>query len=102
MTSVRNRLQPLSGNRWYLFAIIALVTAACSPKVRTVTVQPPPTHNEPEKQVTVTPAPKAVKKAEPVKVSTISLLLPFGLDHLRAGTIGYTGKTLREADIAVD
>jgi ABC-type branched-subunit amino acid transport system substrate-binding protein len=104
MTSAPNRLQPSSGNRRYLFVIIALLAAACSPKIRTVTVQPPPVHKEPEKkivEVTPTVPKKVVKKAEP-KVSTVSLLLPFGLDHLRTGSAGYTSVTIKEADIAVD
>jgi ABC-type branched-subunit amino acid transport system substrate-binding protein len=95
MISVRNRLLQLSGNRWLLFLIIA-VASACSPKVRTVTVQP-------EKKQAEKPAEKqAAKENKPVepKVSTISLILPFGLDHLKP-VLSYTNSSLREADIAV-
>jgi len=97
MTSVRNRLQPLSGNRWLLFLAIALVTAACSPKL-----QPPahPVAKEKEKPVVANQPPKVEKPAAP-KVSTISLLLPFDLDHLKPGA-SYTSATLKEADIALD
>jgi hypothetical protein len=101
MISVRNRLQPLSGNRWLLFLAIALLLAACSPKLRPVTVDP--TNKGAEQPVTktqpVTP-PKVEKPAGP-KVSTISLLLPFELDHLAPGS-SYTSTSLREADIALD
>jgi ABC-type branched-subunit amino acid transport system substrate-binding protein len=96
MISVRNRLPRLSGNRWLLFLTIALVAAACSPKLRPVTEQP----KEPEKPIVKTqPAAPTVKPAAP-KVSTISLLLPFGLDHLAPGE-SYTSVTLREADISL-
>ena len=98
MISVRNR-QPLSsGNKWLIFLIIALITAACSPKVRTVTIPPkkeaeqPVVKNQPVKET------KPVKAAP--KVSTVALLLPFGLDHLAAGA-SYTTVSLREADIAL-
>jgi len=99
MISVRSRLQLLSGNRCLFFLAIALITAACSPKLRPVSVQPqkkeaekPVVNNQPVKQ--------PEKPAGPV-VSTISLLLPFDLDHLAPGS-SYTTVTLREADIALD
>ncbi len=95
MISVRNRLLRLSGNRWLLFLTIALITAACSPKLRPVTVQP----KEPEKPVVKTQPVPIVKPTAP-KVSTISLLLPFGLDHLAPGE-SYTNVSLREADISL-
>ena len=98
MTSVRNRLQLLSGNRWLLVLFIVLVVSACSPKLRPVAVQPKPqpanpVANQPAKEV------KPVKPAAPA-VSTISLLLPFGTDHLAQGS-AYTPVSLREADIAI-
>jgi hypothetical protein len=96
MISVQNRLLRLSGNRWYLFIVIALVFAACSPKVRPVAVQP--VKKEPV-QSFVQVQPEKVKPAPP-KISTISLMLPFGLDHLRPGS-AYTPESLKEADIAL-
>src|ERR1700710_1434668 len=98
MISVRNRLLPLSGNRWCLFAVVALVFAACSPKLAPVAVQPAK-KEPPPAQSFVKPNPVAVKPAPP-KVSTISLMLPFGLDHVRPGAT-YTTESLREADIAL-
>ena len=96
MISVRNRLLRLSGNRWLVFLTIALIAGACSPKLRPVTEQP----KEPEKPVIKTqPAAPIVRPAGP-KVSTISLLLPFGLDHLAPGE-SYTNVSLREADISL-
>ncbi|TWJ04368.1 ABC-type branched-subunit amino acid transport system substrate-binding protein [Mucilaginibacter frigoritolerans] len=97
MISAQNRLLLLSGNRWFLFLTLALLTAACSPKVLPVANQPvksapKPVENQPAKPIVVKPvAPK---------VSTISLLLPFGLDHLAPGA-NYTSVSLKEADIAL-
>ncbi len=101
MISVRNRLQPLSGNRWLLLLLlaIALIAAACSPKLRPVTVAP--VKKEPEKPVVKTQPVKEPEKPAGPKVSTISLLLPFDLDHLAPGS-PYTTVSLREADIALD
>ena len=96
MISVRSRLQLLSGNRWPLFLWVALVIASCSPKVRTVTVQP--VVKQPEKPVEQ-PVIKPLPPPAP-KVSTVSLLLPFGLDHLKPGN-SYSGVSLKEADIAL-
>jgi ABC-type branched-subunit amino acid transport system substrate-binding protein len=99
MTSVPNRLPLLSGNRWFLFFIIALISAACSPKLQPVAVQP--IKKEPEKPAINN---QVVKKAEvppAPKVPTISLLLPFGLEHLAPGS-AYTYVSLKKADIAVD
>jgi ABC-type branched-subunit amino acid transport system substrate-binding protein len=98
MISVPNHRLPLSGNRWLTFLIIALVAAACSPKVRPVAVQSK--KNEPGNAAIKTQPDKEVKPSAP-KVSNIALLLPFGLDHLRPGS-SYTTVTLKEADIALD
>jgi len=94
MTSVRNRLQPLSGSRGLLFLVIALIVGACSPKLRPVPTPVKP----PEAPVKVAPLP--VKPAAP-KVSVISLLLPFGLDHIGPGS-SYTEVSLKKARIAAD
>jgi len=99
MTSVRNRLQPLSGNRGLLFLAVSIFFAACSPKLHPVAVQPketPPANpvaKQPVKDV------KPVKPAAPA-VSTISLLLPFGTDHLAVGQ-SYSSVSIKEADIAI-
>ena len=96
MISAQNRLLQLSGNRWFLFLAIALIAGACSPKVRPV--------SQPVKKVAEKPVAtvQPVKEVKPVaaKVSTISLLLPFGLDHLSQGST-YSTVSLREADIAL-
>jgi len=131
MTSVRNRLPQLNGNkrlnlfrisdfrfrifrncvlslngiqkgfavsnfRIYFF-VAALFIYSCSPKVRTIpttvnkpVVQPPPPIEKPV----------AVKPAE-AKVSVISLLLPFGLDHIGPGQ-SYDNISLKKARIAAD
>ena len=97
MTSVRNRRRPSSGNKWFLFLVIALVIAACSPKVRPVSVQPKTGTEQP---VVKAEPPKVVKPAGP-QLAKISLLLPFDLDHLSPGS-SYTSETLREAEIALN
>jgi ABC-type branched-subunit amino acid transport system substrate-binding protein len=96
MTSVRNRLLQLSGNKW-LILVIALILGACSPRIRTV---PQPPVKKPEKPVVAEkPAPKPVK--EEVKVSTVSLILPLGLDHLIPG-IKYSAAGLKKANMSVE
>lgn len=99
MTSVRNRRQPLSGNKWFLFSIIALIAAACSPKVRPVYVQPK-AEAQNQKPVVKTEPARVVKPVAP-NVPNISLLLPFDLDHLNPSS-AYTSETLREAEIALN
>ena len=97
MTSVRNHRPLLSGNRWLTFAVIALFAAACSPKVRPVAVQP---KNKKEAEKPAAKNPQNNVKPAP-KVSSIALLLPFGLDHLKPAS-PYSASTLKEADIALD
>jgi hypothetical protein len=96
MISVRNHRQPLSGNKWFLFLLVAFIAAACSPKIRPVAIQPVKTEAKP---VVVKPS-QPVKPAAP-KVSTIALLLPFDRDHLHSA-VPYTSATLQDADIALD
>lgn len=97
MISVRNHLLQLSGNKWLLFFITALVLAACSPKVRTVTT--------PVKKQSETEKPKAAEKppVKPVtaKPLTIAMMLPMGLDHLRPGS-KYTSSGLTKANMSVE
>ncbi len=95
MISALNRRPQLSGNKRFLYLIAALLTVACSPKVRPVA---PPVQKEVEKPVVKIQPVKVVAVAP--KVSTISLLLPFGLDHLAPGS-AYNNSALREADIAI-
>lgn len=96
MISVQNHLPQLSGNKWLLFLWVALVAGACSPKLRPVSAPVKPT----EKPVTKTePAEKPAKA--PNKQAVISMILPFGLDHLAPGS-SYTGISLKQADIALD
>lgn len=98
MTSAQNRLPRLSGNRWLTFLFIGLIAAACSPKVQPVAVHPK--KNE-EKNIPFKTPPQNIVQPNAPKVSTIAMLLPFGLDHLRAGS-PYNTVTLKEADIALD
>lgn len=98
MISARNHRLPLNGNRWFTFVILGLVIASCSPKVAQVATQPK--KNVPAKTAEKT-QPAAPVKPAAAKVSNIALLLPFGLDHLRAGS-PYTTVTLKEADISLD
>lgn len=97
MISVRNHLPPSSGNKWFIFLGIALLAAACSPKVRRPPVSPPKT--ETEKPGTKPEQLKA--KPAPARQSSVALLLPFGLDHMNAGA-SYTDATLKQANIALD
>jgi hypothetical protein len=75
---------------------VSLLFAACSPKIRQVAVVPQPVATPPP------PPPKPVAAVKPVvvKTSTISMLLPFGLDHLAPGAT-YSPESLKEADIAL-
>jgi len=97
MTSVRNRLPPLSGNRWLIVLFSALLISACSPKTRWVSN---PANNPVENKPAPPPEPPVVKPAAP-KVSVISLLLPFGLDHIGPGQ-SYDDISLKKARIAAD
>ncbi|HVW98653.1 MAG TPA: hypothetical protein VHA56_21980 [Mucilaginibacter sp.] len=93
----------MSGSKYLVYFFIALIAAACSPKVRPVT-EPVPTPKKGEKKpvVKVQPPKEAKPKpSKPAKTPDIALLLPFGLDNVRAGNT-YTPVTLREADIALD
>lgn len=96
MISVRNHRPPLSGNKWLLFLVIALIAGACSPRVRPA---PEPVKPPVEKPVE---RPKPVEKPVkvPPKTSVISMILPFGLDHMNANS--FTDATLKQAIMALD
>ncbi|WP_461453567.1 ABC transporter substrate-binding protein [Mucilaginibacter sp.] len=97
MTSVRNRLPQLSGNRWLLGLFTVLLIGACSPKTRWVS-------NPVNKPAETLTSPKVeVKPVVPPasKVSVISLILPFGLDHIGPGQ-HYDAISLKKARIAAD
>ena len=95
MISVQNHLLPLSGNKWLLFFITALILGACSPKVRPVST--------PIKKQTEKPENKAAEKP-PVKpearAAVISMILPMGLDHVRPRT--YSSAGLTQANMSVE
>ena len=97
MTSARNRLQPLSGNSRLLLISIALLAAACSPKVHQVATQPkaeqPVVKKEPEKVI--------VKPIASLPTATIAMLLPFELDNLAPGA-QYTSTSITHADLSLD
>jgi hypothetical protein len=97
MISVQNRLPPLNGNRRLLFLFFTLVLSACSQKV--VRVSKPQNNQHPASPAAVKAVPPPVKAA--AKVSVISLLLPFGLDHIGPG-LSYTDISLKKARIAAD
>jgi hypothetical protein len=96
MTSVRNHLPPLSGNRWLFFIGIAMLAAGCSPKVRPVS-----TTVKTENPIAKKGSEKAAEKSVTTRVSTISMLLPFNLDNLNAG-MQYTPGTLGNANMSLD
>src|ERR1700761_522959 len=96
MTLVRNRRLLLSGNKWLFFAVIALLIASCSPKVRPVAA---PERKTSEKTVAKNEAGKAAEKPSEAKVSSISMLLPFSLDNLNSG---YSQGTLSRANLSLD
>jgi hypothetical protein len=97
MTSVPNRLQLLNGNRWLLFLLIALIFNACSPKVRWVSTPV----RKPVDTVSAIPRRVPPPIVAAPKVSVISLLLPFGLDHIGPGA-SYTPVSLKKARVAAD
>ncbi|MHB8206835.1 ABC transporter substrate-binding protein [Mucilaginibacter sp.] len=96
MTSVPSRLLPLNGNRWLIGLFTVLAIGACSPKTHWVSKPV----NKPAERPAAHPAPKPVTPSAP-KVSVISLILPFDLDHIGPG-LSYTPTSLKEARIAAD
>ena len=96
MTSVRNRLLLLSGNKWLFFVGIVLLAAGCAPKVRPVATSAKAGQNIANRGTE-----KASEKPSASKVSTIAMLLPFNLDNLNAG-MQYTPGTLSRANLSLD
>src|SRR6185312_14611335 len=97
MTSARNPLPLLSGNRWLFLVCIALLAAACSPKVRPVVTKAPKTEQPVAKKEPEAVVPKVVS---PQTVS-IAMLLPLELDNLNPGA-QYNAATLSHANLALD
>ncbi len=93
MISVQNRLLQLSGNKRFLVLGIALLVAACSPKVQPVRQPVKPTETPVTK-----PEPA---KPVPARQTSIAMLLPFGLDNLNPGG-HFTNAALTQANIALD
>lgn len=97
MTSVRNHLPQLSGNSWLLGLFAVLAIGACSPKKHLVSS---PANKPAEVAPPPKPEPKPVAPPLP-KVSVISLLLPFGLEHIGPGQ-SYNLIDLKKARVAAD
>ena len=95
MISVQNHLLPLSGNKWLLFFITALILGACSPKLQPVST---PVKKQTEKPVTKAEE-KAAAKPE-TKVHVISMILPLGLDHVAPRN--YSSAGLTQANMSVE
>lgn len=98
MTSARNPLLPLSGNRWLFLVCFGLLAAACSPRVR-------PVANEPKKEE---PAAKKEEEKAVIKqaaasapAASVAMLLPLELDNLNPGG-QYTTTTLEHANLSLD
>jgi hypothetical protein len=102
MISVRNHRPPLSGNKWLTILVVALLAAACSPKTQPVgKVATKPADKTEEKIDKDDRKKRPEQKVSNAKVSTVSLILPFGLDHLNPGA-AYTGAGLKKAGLALD
>ncbi|MFB9843215.1 ABC transporter substrate-binding protein [Mucilaginibacter ginsenosidivorans] len=99
MTSARNHLPLLSGNRWLFFAGIALLAAACSPKVRPVTTAASSKKEQPA--VTKKEQEKPEAKLVAAKTASIAMLLPLELDNLNPGG-AYNSTTLSHANLSLD
>ncbi|RCH56630.1 hypothetical protein DJ568_01860 [Mucilaginibacter hurinus] len=97
----------MSGNRWLIILVVAIIAGACSPKTQpAVKTTAKSAEKEAGKNDTKATAEKPAKeklKAKKVsdRISTISLLLPLGLDHLNPGA-KYTPAGLKKAGLALD
>ncbi len=103
MILVLNRLQLLSGNKFYYGFLLIVFFGACSPKIIPPT-QPKtqPSQEKPKPQEPETVKTEKADKEEKVvnKYATISLLLPFELDKINYRTA--FSKDLAKADLAID
>ncbi|HEY9196960.1 MAG TPA: hypothetical protein VIM77_11865 [Mucilaginibacter sp.] len=86
----------MSGNKWLPFFCIALLLAACSPKVRPVA----PVKKTSETAEKPKVAEKPVKPAD-IRPLNITMILPMGLDHLRPGA-KYSSAGLTKANMSVE
>lgn len=100
MISARNHRPLLSGNKWLPFFTIALLLAACSPKTRPVVTTVKKTADNVSKKPDNTPEKQPGKAAED-KVATISMILPFGLEHLNPAQ-RYSPADLSKANMSVE
>jgi hypothetical protein len=90
MILVQNHQPQLSGNKYWIIILSALLFSACSPKIRPETKQP-----ETPKQVE-----KKEKPAEKFKQANISLLVPFKLNEINLKTV--TKSEVEKAAMAID
>ncbi|MEQ7799123.1 ABC transporter substrate-binding protein [Pedobacter sp. ASV1-7] len=90
MILVQNRQPQLSGNKYWIIILSALLFSACSPKIRPETKKP-----ESPKQVE-----KKEKPAEKFKQANISLLVPFRLNEINLKTA--TKSEVEKAAMAID
>ncbi|WP_454801000.1 ABC transporter substrate-binding protein [Mucilaginibacter phyllosphaerae] len=90
----------MSGNKWFMFVLAALIIGACSPKVRTVPTSTVKAETE-KPVVKQDNAEKPPVKTPEAKASAISLVLPLNLDHAAAGQ-NYTVANLKAANMSAD
>nr|WP_121273890.1 ABC transporter substrate-binding protein [Pedobacter schmidteae] len=90
MILAQNHQPQLSGNKYWIIILSALVLSACSPKIRPESKKP-----EPPKEVE-----KVEKPAPKLKQATISLLAPFRLDEIKLKTA--TKADVEKAAMAID
>jgi len=90
MILAQNHQPQLSGNKYWIIILSALLLSACSPKIKPVTKKP-----EPPKQVE-----KIEKPAEKFKQANISLLVPFRLNEIKLKTA--TKAEVEKAAMAID
>ncbi|WP_316815979.1 ABC transporter substrate-binding protein [Pedobacter nyackensis] len=90
MILAQNHQQQLSGNKYWIIVLSALLLSACSPKTRPVAKKP-----EPIKEVE-----KIEKPAEKFKQANISLLAPFRLNEIKLKAA--TKADVEKAAMAID
>lgn len=90
MILAQNHQPQLSGNKYWIIILSALLFSGCSPKIRPETKKP-----EPPKQVE-----KIEKPAEKFRQANISLLAPFRLNEIKLKTA--TKAEVEKAAMAID